>query len=99
MKDNYLLYLSGIISENKYYTEEKKELENYMFFSNLEVTRQKIDEILKMDHKAVDKMLSDGHDWASEHVTSSKDDIEEVYNWLISTSKKKNQKKKKSHSG
>lgn len=98
MKDNYLLYLSGVISENKFLMEEKKELKNYMFFSNLEVIRQKVDAILKMDRKMVDKMLSDGHDWAGEHMATSKDDIEEVYNWLTSASRKKNQKKTKSKS-
>lgn len=96
MKDNYLLYLSGVISENKFYAEEKKELKNYMFFSNLETIKEKVDALLAMDPAAVDKMLSDGHDWAGEHVSTSKDDIEEVYNWLSSESRKKNQKKKKS---
>jgi len=98
MKDNYMLYLSGVISESKFLAEEKKEITNYMFFSNLEVMKQKIDAILKMDKKSVDKMLSDGHDWAAEHITSSKDDVEEVYNWLTSASRKKNHKKKMSKS-
>jgi hypothetical protein len=93
MKDNYMLYLSGVMSESKYYAEEKKELENYMFFSNLENMKEKIDALLKMDRKSVDKMLSDGHDWASEHIATSKDDVEEVYNWLSSESRKKNEKK------
>lgn len=99
MKDNYTLYLSGVISESKYLAEAKKEITNYMFFSNLEVMKQKIDAILKMDKKSVDKMLSDGHDWASEHISTSKDDVEEVYNWLTSAHKKKNFKKKMSKSG
>lgn len=81
------------MSESKFYAEEKKELENYMFFSNLENMKEKIDALLKMDRKSVDKMLSDGHDWASEHIATSKDDVEEVFNWLKSESRKKNEKK------
>ena len=33
----------------------------------------------------VDMILSNGHDWASDHIATSKDDIEEVYNFLKNT--------------
>jgi DNA topoisomerase VI subunit B len=76
-KNKDILYLSGLIKESN---EEKK---NYMFFSNLRILKKKVDEILSMDEKKVDKMLSDGHDWANDHIATSKDDVEEVYNWLV----------------
>jgi hypothetical protein len=28
--------------------------------------------------------LDDGHDWASDHIATSKDDVEEVNQWLKS---------------
>ena len=61
-----------------------EDIKNYMFFSSLKVIKKKVEEILQMDPREIDAMLEDGHDWASEHVITAKDDIEEVYNWIIS---------------
>ena len=37
---------------------------------------------MEMDKDTVDEILSNGHDWASDHIATSKDDVEEVYNFL-----------------
>jgi hypothetical protein len=58
------------------------DLNNYMFFSNLKQMRKQIDTILEMDIYAVDQVLSDGHSWAVDHIATSKDDLEEVHNFL-----------------
>jgi len=57
-------------------------LTNYMFFSNLKQIHKMAEEILAMDKNVVDKMLTEGHAWAVDHVATSKDDVEEVYNFL-----------------
>jgi hypothetical protein len=62
----------------------KEELGRYMFFQNLKTIKQAVDEMLKLDEKMVDGVLASGHDWANDHVATSKDDIEEVYNFLMS---------------
>jgi hypothetical protein len=58
------------------------DVKNYMFFSNLKSIKEKIDKLLSMDVNQIDSMLEDGHDWASDHISTSRDDIEEVYNWI-----------------
>jgi hypothetical protein len=63
---------------------EGEELKHYMFFSNLMVIKRKVEELLSMDRHELDAMLSDGHDWASDHIATSKDDIEEVHGWATS---------------
>ena len=63
---------------------EGEQLKHYMFFSNLVVIKQRIDELISMDRHELDAMLEDGHDWAADHIATSKDDIEEVYNWATS---------------
>jgi hypothetical protein len=55
---------------------------HYMFFSNLKMIKEKVEAMLAMDQSKVDEMLGDGHDWASDHISTSRDDVEEVYNWL-----------------
>ena len=59
-----------------------EELSEYMFFGNLETIKSRIDEILAMDPIKVEEVLRDGHAWAVDHIATSKDDIEEVSNFL-----------------
>lgn len=66
--------LKKSISENK---------DNYMFFQNLKTIRDAVDEMLALDPSMVDMILSDGHDWANDHIATSKDDVEEVKNFLM----------------
>ena len=60
-----------------------EDLNNYMFFQNLETIKQMVDELLELDEKMVDSILASGHDWAEDHIATSKDDIEEVHNFLM----------------
>jgi hypothetical protein len=55
---------------------------NYMFFGNLKTIKRLVDEMLEMDEAKVDAMLSNGHNWAVDHIATSKDDVEEVFNFL-----------------
>jgi hypothetical protein len=56
--------------------------DNYMFFQNLKTIHQAVGELLQMDPAHVDKLLSNGHAWAVDHITTSTDDVEEVYHFL-----------------
>lgn len=55
---------------------------NYMFFKNLYAMQKCIEEMMSMDKEKVDELLENGHDWASDHITSAKDDVQEVFDWL-----------------
>lgn len=54
----------------------------YMFFQNIKQIHEQTKKILEMDKTKVDNILKNGHDWAADHVSTSKDDIEEVHNFL-----------------
>jgi hypothetical protein len=56
--------------------------ENYMFFGNLETIKRLCETLLEMDPIAVDNILKSGHSWAVDHIATSKDDIEEVFNFV-----------------
>lgn len=58
------------------------ETNNYMFWQNLKTMNDSVNEILGMDKSEVDRLVSDGHGWAIEHVVKAKDDVEEVYHFL-----------------
>ena len=61
---------------------EHQEQQNYMFFGNLKTIKRLVDEMLEMDEAEVDAILTNGHNWALDHIATSKDDVEEVFNFL-----------------
>ncbi len=58
------------------------EKQHYMFFQNLASIKHYIDEIMKMNPDDVDNLIKNGHDWAADHISTSKDDIQEVAEWI-----------------
>ena len=72
----------------------REEIQNYMFFQNLKTIKSHVDMLLSKSPKELDSIISNGHDWAAEHITTAKDDIEEVCDFFthgqgISEGKKK----------
>ena len=63
---------------------ENQDTQNYMFFANLKTIKRLAEAMLEMDQNEVDKILTDGHGWALDHIATSKDDVEEVFNFLAS---------------
>ena len=62
--------------------EGHNEMENYMFFQNLQTIHKATGEMLQMDPGYVDSVLSDGHQWAVDHIATSADDVSEVLSFL-----------------
>ncbi len=60
---------------------EGRDHQHYMFFQNLLSIKHHIEEILNMDPNQIDELLKNGHDWACDHIATSKDDIQEVAEW------------------
>lgn len=58
------------------------DIQNYMFFGNLKTIKRLVDKMLEMDESEVDSILTNGHNWALDHIATSKDDVEEVFNFL-----------------
>lgn len=56
--------------------------QNYMFFQHLMTIKDAIEDLLQMDREKVDTILTNGHGWANDHISTSVDDIEEVYHFL-----------------
>ena len=74
-------------SKHKALSKEIKEnhdggIQNYMFFGNLKTIKRLVDKMLEMDEAELDNILSNGHNWALDHIATSKDDVEEVFNFL-----------------
>jgi copper homeostasis protein CutC len=69
-----------------------KNTEHYMFFENLEIIKNGVEELMKMDKDKIEVLLSNGHDWANDHIATSKDDVEEVHNFFKTKMSSMNEK-------
>jgi hypothetical protein len=58
------------------------ELENYMFFSNLKQMKRQIEMMMEMDPVMVDNILQNGHDWADDHISEAKNNMDQVFDFL-----------------
>ena len=61
--------------------EEEKEQVNYMFFSNLEQIKRQCEMMLEMDQDMLDDIIQNGHDWADDHISEAKTNIDQVFDF------------------
>jgi hypothetical protein len=59
-----------------------------MFFSNLEQMRRQCDLLLDLDHSMIEEILENGHDWAQDHIAEAKNNMDQVFDFLMNESKK-----------
>jgi hypothetical protein len=67
---------------------QEKESSRYMFFSNLQQMRRQCDMLLDFDHNMVESILDDGHDWAQDHIAEAKNNMDQVFDFMMNESKK-----------
>jgi inorganic triphosphatase YgiF len=60
----------------------------YMFFQNLQQMRRQCDLLLDLDPEMVEGILDEGHDWAQDHVAEAKNNMDQVFDFLMNESKK-----------
>ena len=67
--------------------EEKKHSSRYMFFSNLEQMRRQCDMLLDLDESMLEEILENGHDWAQDHISEAKNNMDQVFDFLMNETK------------
>jgi hypothetical protein len=68
--------------------EEEHMSSRYMFFSNLEQMRRQCDLLLDLDREMVESILENGHDWAQDHISEAKNNMDQVFDFIMNESKK-----------
>ena len=83
MKLNELIrkHLESVIKENE------SAQSNYMFFSNLEQIKRQCELLLQIDKNVVNDLLTNGHDWADDHITVSKENMDQVFDFIMNETK------------
>jgi hypothetical protein len=67
---------------------------NYMFFANLRRIQDLAKMILAMDKEEIDELLNNGHDWANDHITTAKTNLDHVFGFLKGEAEDINDSKK-----
>jgi hypothetical protein len=80
---NLDLLIKKVIRES-----QKDRSQRYMFFSNLEQMRRQCDLLLDLDRDMIEQILDHGHDWAQDHIAEAKNNMDQVFDFLMNESKK-----------
>ena len=68
----------------------EQESPRYMFFSNLEQMKRQCDILLDMDEEEVSSILENGHDWAQDHIAEAKNNMDQVFDFLMNETERDN---------
>jgi dsDNA-specific endonuclease/ATPase MutS2 len=55
----------------------------YMFFSNLEQIHRQTAMLMEMDEEMLESILENGHDWAQDHVAEAKNNMDQVFDFIM----------------
>ena len=67
--------------------ETRQESQRYMFFSNLEQMKRQCETLLEMDKSEIEQILDHGHDWAQDHIAEAKNNMDQVFDFLMNEMK------------
>ena len=73
-------HLNKVVKENQ-------STENYMFFSNLQQRHRQCEMLMKMNPQELDKIIQNGHDWADDHVSEAKNNMDQVFDFFMNETK------------
>ena len=86
--------LKEVIKKHLSQLKEQK-TENYMFFSNLQQLKRQCEMLLELDPMIIEEILQNGHDWADDHVTVAKENIDQVFDFFMNETKEAINEEKK----
>ena len=65
----------------------EQDSERYMFFSNLEQIHRQTGLLLELNKNTVESVLEGGHDWAQDHVSTAKESLDQVFDFMMNETK------------
>jgi hypothetical protein len=64
---------------------------NYMFFGNLQQMKRQCDLLCEIDENEINQILENGHDWADDHVSVAKENLDQVFDFIMNETNKTGQ--------
>jgi len=81
--------LEEIIKKHLYkVVKENESTENYMFFSNIQQIHRQCEMLMKMNPQELDNIIKNGHDWADDHVSEAKNNMDQVFDFFMNETKR-----------
>jgi dsDNA-specific endonuclease/ATPase MutS2 len=74
-------HLNKVVKENE-------STENYMFFSNIQQIHRQCEMLMKMNPQELDQIIKNGHDWADDHVSEAKNNMDQVFDFFMNETKR-----------
>ena len=72
-----------IIREGDDMTDGMEKGNRYMFFSNLQQIKRQCEYLLEFDENQIEGILENGHDWAQDHIAEAKNNMDQVFDFLM----------------
>jgi dsDNA-specific endonuclease/ATPase MutS2 len=69
---------------------EETESNRYMFFQNLQQMKRQCEMLLELNEDEVSSILENGHDWAQDHIAESKNNMDQVFDFIMNEIKGEN---------
>lgn len=85
VSESQLSKLVKKMQKNKLNEGNNMGVENYMFFGNLEQMNRQTQMLMELDPTMVDQILKDGHDWAADHIAEAKNNMDQVFDFMMNT--------------
>ena len=88
--ENQLANIAKKLKKNKINIKEDHDMNvsNYMFFGNIEQMHRQLGLLLELDPQMVDSILQNGHDWADDHISEAKTNIDQVFDFMMNETKR-----------
>ncbi len=83
--ENQLANIAKKLSKNKKNIKEGNDINvsNYMFFGNIEQMHRQLGLLLELDPQMVDSIIQNGHDWADDHISEAKTNVDQVFDFMM----------------
>lgn len=78
--------IKKIIKEN----DDSNRSSRYMFFSNLQQMHRQTSMLMDMDQNMLEQILENGHDWAQDHIAEAKNNMDQVFDFIMNEIKEPN---------
>lgn len=83
MKKNDIIKVIREGFQEGIFEEGDRNSKRYMFISNLEQMCRQANKLMEEEPEVIDSILDDGHDWAADHVSTAKESLDQVFDFMM----------------
>ena len=88
LKDIIMSEMDGQMNQDTQENDYHNRGNRYMFFSNLQQMKRQCEMLLNLDVDMIENILDNGHDWAQDHIAEAKNNMDQVFDFLMNETKK-----------